>query len=189
MLKVSSKNLSIFIGTFSFIVFSSALLNARPTGLNNEGCEGSRQEQALLELKERLPSRDPLLIGQKLCRTNRCDGGFVWLPYMINVDRSWVVYTLPKKGNWVAITLRNICTHRSVLRADFLNEDDSPYIEKDSAYALGWALDEQQELYNGYNNMAVQLSRPDGDFQVGIYGLDGQKLQSRLLDSFTVSPL
>lgn len=188
LLKVSSKNL-IRLGTLLFFVFSSGHSFAKPAGLNNEGCEGARQDQALLELKQRLPSLNPLAISGALCRGIRCDGGFAWLPFMTNLERSWVLYTLPKKGNWVGVSLRNICSQRPVLMADFLNEEGSPYIEKSSAYALGWTLDDQQELYSGYDSMAIQLSRPDGEYRVGVFGLDGQKLQSRLLDSFTVSPL
>jgi len=189
LLRVSSKNLIVLGAIFNFI-FSVGFAGALPAGLNNEGCEGRRQDQALLELRERLPSLDPVIVNSFACLPgDRCDGGFVWLPYMINLDRSWVLYTLPKKGNWVGVSLRNICSHRAVVRGDFLNETGSPYIDEYSAYALGWALDDTQELYSGYDNVAIQLTRPNGEFRVGVYGLDEHKLQSRLLDSFTVSPL
>jgi hypothetical protein len=160
-------------------------------GLNNEGCVGSRQVEAVERLKERLPPSDPIRIVDRFCEPvhSRCDGGFVWLPYMINQNRGWVLYTLPKKGNWVGVSIRNICSKRRVLRGDFLNEYFSPYLDEGAAYAMGWALDERQELYQGFDNLVVSLSRPNGEYQVGIYGLSEEKMQSSLLDSFTVSPL
>jgi hypothetical protein len=164
-------------------------LNLNSVGLNNEGCEGTKQVEALKLLRDRLPPGAPVIISAPICKdhdAHRCDGGFVWLPYMINQDRGWVMYTLPKKGNWVGVSFRNICTYRRVLRADFLNEPLSPYLAPDSAYAVGWALDGQQELYQGYDNLAVRLSRPNGEYLVGIYGINEEKMQSSFLDSFSV---
>ncbi|MEZ4814172.1 MAG: hypothetical protein R3A80_03070 [Bdellovibrionota bacterium] len=177
--------LSVFIGS---AVYAS---NAKIVGLENEGCVGSRQERAIFNMRERLPVLNPIVISETLCSPAdyRCDGGFVWLPYLINQERGWVLYTLPKKGNWMEVSIRNICTQRQVIRGDFLNEENSPYLEPGSAYALGWLRDQQQELYNGYENVAIRLYREVGEYKVGIYGLDDEKMQSRLLDSFTVSPL
>lgn len=180
------------VGAVLGSIFFAEGIHARISGLNNEGCEGSRQVEAIKLLRERLPPGAPLQVSAPVCKdteTSRCDGGFVWLPYMINQERGWVIYTLPKKGNWVGVSIRNICTHRRVVRGDFLNEPLSPYISNNAAYAVGWALDEQQELYQGYDNLAVRLSRPNGEYLVGIYGLNDEKMQSSFLDGFTVSPL
>jgi hypothetical protein len=185
-------NQVVVAGAFLSSVFFANAFEPRALGLNNEGCVGSRQTQALDRLRERLPPSNPVVVLSSVaCEPSnyRCDGGFVWLPYMVNVERSWVLYTLPRKGNWVGVSLRNICTNRKVLRGDFLNEPSSPYVDRGAAYAVGWALDDQQDLYQGYENLAIRLARPNGEYLVGIYGLDEAKMQSTLLDSFTVSPL
>jgi hypothetical protein len=188
-LRGNSKQYSII---FSLVILSAGFSQKvfAAGGLDNEGCTGVFQDIALDELRERLPPANPVVIASCRFSEGRCDGGFVWQPYMYNAERAWVFYTLPKKGNWIGVSARNICTNKRVLRGDFRNEENSPYLKKNSAFAVGWTLDKNQALLADYPNIATRIFRSKGgEYMVELYGWHEDREYAKLLDSFPVSPL
>lgn len=192
-MKVNFRSLIVLVNlVLTVAVFQSKQLWAAPVGIDTEGCTGDTEDSALKALKGKLPPGQPVEIGScdKDHSSTRCDGGFMWQPYMVNQDRAWVFYTAAKRDNWVTVNVHNICSDTRVLKGDFLNGSTSPYLMDNSAFALGRALDDKQALLQGYDNTVMQLSRDElGNYWVHIYGLDDEQKGSVLLDSFTVDPL
>ncbi|MEI7440465.1 MAG: hypothetical protein WCK43_02410 [bacterium] len=164
------------------------------TRLNDEGCSNMRQELSLAELRSQYQEVNIPQTKVKLrCdRGARCDGGFIWHPFAVSRQRAWVVYALPLKNldkEWVSVSVYNICSKRLIMYGTFMNEEDSPHLYSNAAFASATLVDRSQAAYTGYEQLYMRLYQGQGRQRLSVVGELKNDTKLTIIDDFLVEAL
>lgn len=107
----------------------------------------------------------------------RCDGGSIWMPFMINRDRALLIKTFPSRwgdGTKIAVSVKNICTQDVVAHSTFDNYHGSPDFHGKDVWIPADYVDYGQPIFAAQENQIyMDLNQSNGVSYLDLYSWDG----------------
>ena len=172
-----------------FSVFSRPA-TASPKASYASTCDGARKDDSFEDLKDRIGFLNGSPIEITSCASGaRCDGGFKWLPLMINRERGWILYTFPGIFTWVSVSLSDVCKRHDLVRGSFQNQVASKNIERSAVNVPSKVMSESVPNYRAFDNLWLRLSVEKNRYVVTVVGAAPILGIPVVIDSFEVEPL